>query len=286
MGLPGSSPMSATVATKGLRGGSPPAPERSRSDSSAPRRGKPALVLLIDPRPLMRECLSRLLQASALDLRVLPVSDAAEVPENGALPGRAGLIVLNIGGAQVTESPVVEAIGRLRRVLPDTPIVILSDREETRHVAEAIRRGVSGYVPTTLPCSAVIEALRFVRAGGTFVPASAIVHPGEREQQPEDDGRAAAVAGATDLGGFTSRELEVLALLRQGKSNKIIAHELDMQESTLKVHVRHIKDKLRVTNRTEAALLAQQLFRNSVKAYSSKDLSLQIWAPDPQRSRH
>jgi DNA-binding NarL/FixJ family response regulator len=59
--------------------------------------------------------------------------------------------------------------------------------------------------------------------------------------------------------GFTPRQLEVLRLLRQGKPNKIIAYELDVEESTVKVHVRHIMRKLKATNRTHAVVLANQL---------------------------
>jgi DNA-binding NarL/FixJ family response regulator len=58
---------------------------------------------------------------------------------------------------------------------------------------------------------------------------------------------------------FTARQTAVIAALRQGKQNKIIAYELNMRESTVKVHVRNIMKKLNATNRTEVAYLTNQL---------------------------
>ena len=58
--------------------------------------------------------------------------------------------------------------------------------------------------------------------------------------------------------GLTPRECDVLNLLREGKPNKIIAAALDLKETTVKIHVRHIMKKLKATNRTEAALMAER----------------------------
>ncbi len=238
--------------------------DHHRSALDVARRSKPVSILLVEPRPLVRECFALWLRTSVCGLRVLSVSDAAEVLGNGGPSGGGGvdLILLSIIGAEV-KGPAAGAITRLRHVLPGTPIAVLSDQEDTECVAEAIiRRGARGCVPTSLPPSAVIEALHFVLAGGTFVPAGAVVQPTERERQADDGGRPAGAAGAADLSEFTPRELEVLVLLQQGKPNKLIAHELGMQYSTAKVHVRHIKSKLKVTNRIQAAILAQQLVKN------------------------
>jgi DNA-binding NarL/FixJ family response regulator len=90
-------------------------------------------------------------------------------------------------------------------------------------------------------------------AGGTFVPAGILVRFAQDRQKPSDDGPSENKDEL--IKSLTPRELEVLTLLRKGKPNKIIAHELDITESTVKVFVGRISSKLRVANRTELVVL-------------------------------
>jgi len=132
---------------------------------------------------------------------------------------------------------------------------VLSDRDEVDEVNRALAHGVRGYIPTSVEWEVAVAALRLISAGGTFVPADALRSTTaklddqpEGEQQRRSDGR--------DL---TPRELSVIDLLREGRPNKLIARELEMQESTVKVHVRNILKKLNARNRTHAALVASRL---------------------------
>ena len=130
------------------------------------------------------------------------------------------------------------------------PVVVLADGESADRILEALERGARGYIPSSVSLEVAVKATLLVWAGGTFVPASSLIGlPGSTEG-------ARMAAGA---GGFTPRQLAVLRHLRQGKANKIIAHELQMSESTVKVHVRNIMQKLKATNRTEVAFLTQNL---------------------------
>ena len=93
-----------------------------------------------------------------------------------------------------------------------------------------------------------IEAVRFVLAGGTYVPMDCLLGrdwSGDASSQP---------APMSDL--VTARELAVIRAIQKGKSNKVIAYELNMCESTVKVHVRRIMKKLKAKNRTEVAINA------------------------------
>jgi DNA-binding NarL/FixJ family response regulator len=90
------------------------------------------------------------------------------------------------------------------------------------------------------------EAIALARAGGVFVPGSCIIALKEAIYANQANARPLA-------GIFTPRETSVANALRQGKANKIIAYELNMCESTVKVHVRSIMKKLKATNRTEIA---------------------------------
>ena len=119
------------------------------------------------------------------------------------------------------------------------------------------RPRLGGYIPTNLSLDVAIEAMQFVRAGGIFVPASSIMSGHNR---PSDG----SLPGAKErFGGiFTTRQAAVVKALREGKANKRIAHELDMRESTVKVHVRNIMRKLNARNRTEVAYRTNGMFEN------------------------
>ena len=129
--------------------------------------------------------------------------------------------------------------------------------KDSQCIGEALRQGIRGYIPTTLTSRILIEALRLIQAGGTFIPADALSEAlSDRRSTAAETNSAAARLGACRL---TPRQSQVLELLRSGKPNKIIAYELAMRESTVKVHVRQIMRKLHATNRTEAAFLASNL---------------------------
>lgn len=130
-------------------------------------------------------------------------------------------------------------------------VIVVSDDGDLDQIVEMLGQGVRGYIPTSAPLSEVMAAVRLVEAGGVFVPADSL----------KAAWRSAASTGAsnpTPRGGVTPRQDAVLRLLGQGKPNKIIAYELCMAESTVKVHVRNMMKKFRAMNRTHLAFLANQ----------------------------
>ncbi|MCO6440134.1 MAG: response regulator transcription factor [Nitrococcus mobilis] len=165
--------------------------------------------------------------------------------------------VVRIGRAQVTDLGVCNDVNRLKQSLVDVPVVILSEREEPHCILNALRFGVHSYISTRLNPEVVIQALRLIQVGGTFIPPNILLESFEGMRVAKERG---GVFSPTLLQGFTPRQSEVLQLLREGKSNKIIAYELKMQESTVKVHVRQIMKKLKAINRTQVAVLAYQIY--------------------------
>jgi DNA-binding NarL/FixJ family response regulator len=211
-------------------------------------------IALIDSRSLTREGLVRLLDSTER-LNLIPLSHSSELLDIGPeVISQIEIVLLNLGSAVIRDPQVCKEIALLSEVVPNASIIVICDCDGSHHVGEALRVGVRGYVPTTLTSQILMGALRLVQAGGTFVPAGALTEA--LSQQPSVHESAKAEVAALDLCGLTPRQREVLNLLRQGKPNKIIAHELDMRESTVKVHVRQIMRKMRVSNRTEAAFLA------------------------------
>ena len=183
------------------------------------------------------------------------------------------LVLMNMTGAGRADRCVPAAIATARSCLPEVPLVALSDNVEAEGILGAIDQGLDGYIPISTEVKLVIDALRFVAAGGTFVPAELVLESLDVgasgairvESEGRVDGEAYGMApqGAAAvrllLKALTPREQAVLQVLRQGKSNKHIARELDMREATVKVHVRHIMRKLGAANRTQVALLAEHL---------------------------
>jgi DNA-binding NarL/FixJ family response regulator len=119
-------------------------------------------------------------------------------------------------------------------------------------VLHAIEAGARGYIPTSLSIDIVVEAIRLIAAGGVFVPASSVVTASSLRDKPAANGKDTQPI-------FTVRQTAVVKALCMGKPNKTIAHELNMRESTVKVHVRNIMKKLSARNRTEVALIAKGL---------------------------
>ncbi|HYG90221.1 MAG TPA: response regulator transcription factor [Azospirillum sp.] len=223
-------------------------------------------VLLLNDTPLTRECLSVSLNLCDRGLRVLTAASVADVEtmlRSDTAP-EIDVVLCHLGGATPLAPRSLSALHQLLGILAQIPLIVLSDYEEPDAILETFRLGVRGYIPTSVGLTMALEAIRLVDAGGTFLPASFLERliqaplPPARtpEQMPEADVPPCRPACADDhLNGLTPRQLSVLKCMREGKANKVIAHELDMCESTVKVHVRNILKKLGATNRTQAVYL-------------------------------
>ncbi len=133
------------------------------------------------------------------------------------------------------------------------PTVVLSSAEAPQNVVDALEVGAEGYITTSMTLEVALAAMRFVAAGGTFAPAASLVRAAQLRSAaaPETKERSQAI--------FTARQAAVVEALRRGMANKRIAYELNLCESTVKVHVRKIMRKLNATNRTQVAFLANEL---------------------------
>jgi DNA-binding NarL/FixJ family response regulator len=216
----------------------------------------PISVALIDPKPLTRRSIGDLLAKAFPECAMVAASTCEELLEiEGRRIGRLNLVVLYIRSAGLTNTGVQSALELLRVRLPEASTVVLSDRDDVDEVNRALTLGARGYIPTSVECEIAVAALRLISTGGTFVPANALRSAAAKlDDQPEGERQR-----ASDGLDLTPRELSVIDLLRQGKPNKLIAAQLDMQEGTVKVHVRNILKKLHAANRTHAAFVANRL---------------------------
>jgi DNA-binding NarL/FixJ family response regulator len=165
-----------------------------------------------------------------------------------------GAILVNLGGRSVAQGSTADEIARLASEFKSVPVVILADTDDLGEILKALECGARGYIPSSVGIEVCAEAIGLARSGGIFVPASSVLAMRDRiatGRQPQ----AEPVSGM-----FTSRQAEVARALVRGKANKIIAYELNLRESTVKVHVRNIMKKLKATNRTEVAFKINDLF--------------------------
>lgn len=221
---------------------------------SAEPLADPMRIVVIDDHAFTRECIAKCLQSSYREATVASFAAAADCVDAGVGRGEVTVILYNVRSRRVSAPDVEANLSTLLRQFPSVPIILLSDIDGAAdYIVEALERGARGYIPTSSTLSIALEAMRLVRAGGTFVPASGFLAlSGNRTGSVKPIG----------TGKFTFRQMAVLHRLRKGKANKTIAHELHMSESTVKVHIRNIMKKLKATNRTEAAFLARELIGN------------------------
>jgi len=131
-------------------------------------------------------------------------------------------------------------------------VVVLSAFNDRDNVLRALDLGALGFIPKSAPRDVMVNALRLVFAGGVYIPPEALERAEGNQTKP------APPMSPAEL-GLTERQLEVLALMMQGKSNKIISRRLDVAEPTVKHHVTAILKALKVANRTEAVIAVGSL---------------------------
>ncbi|MEO5337189.1 MAG: response regulator transcription factor [Magnetospirillum sp. WYHS-4] len=141
----------------------------------------------------------------------------------------------------------------LSQSFPDLPLVMVSGSETPEHVRRALANGAMGYIPKTSGVDVMVAALRLVLSGGVYLPPTLL----------EDEAGPVSRTGTLALRGggphLTRRQLDVLRLMADGRSNKEIARLLDIAEGTVKIHVSAVMDALGCANRTEAVTRATRL---------------------------
>lgn len=210
-------------------------------------------LILIDGRTLERECFVRSVELSHPLVSVAGYGSVRSWLAAATEQEPPTAVLINIGARTVSDPAVAGDLARLIEDMRPTPVIVLAESEDLREMIAAIDRGARGYIPASVGFGVIVEAMRLTAAGGMFLPASSVtslrdvVAPRDRTNSVLED-------------RFTARQSDVAKALRRGKANKIIAYELNMSESTVKVHIRHIMKKLGATNRTEAAFKLNALY--------------------------
>lgn len=210
-------------------------------------------IALVDDRTLRRECLRNSLILQHVSWDIAAFDTVEEWRAVADLHPPLAAVLLHIGKQNLTYPDVAERIRKLTQEFDPKPVIILSDSDDIVQIINAIDCGVRGYIPSSVTVEVCIEAIKLVLAGCIFLPASSVL--ARRHDIASDVPHRSRLAEL-----FTPRQIKVADAIRQGKPNKIIAYEMDMCESTVKVHVRNIMKKLNATNRTEIAYKLTDMF--------------------------
>ena len=205
-------------------------------------------IAVVDEHMFTRECITKSLQEIGKPLEIVAFGNCDECLQSA----RPRDLILYHAHESVAKHDNDQCGRMIKRLLEIAPVVVLCGADSIESILAAFEIGARGYIPTTsTTLKLAVEIMHLVKAGGTFVPPSSLSARGVSRQ-----GRNRS---ATIIQQFTERQLAVLGHLKQGKTNKIIAHELKMSESTVKVHIRKIMQKLNATNRTEVVCRAHEL---------------------------
>jgi len=208
-------------------------------------------ILLVDDHALIRDALRGVLKELVGDATVLEASDCHQAMRLIEAHPDLHLILLDLN---LPDRDGFAMLSDVRKRYATISLVVLSASRDRETVIRALDLGALGFIPKSAPRDVMVNALRLIFGGGVYIPPEALARSEPKEQQPVAERRGSPA----DL-GFTERQMEVLALMMQGKSNKAISRILDVAEPTVKHHVTAILKALKVANRTEAVVAAGSL---------------------------
>jgi DNA-binding NarL/FixJ family response regulator len=214
-------------------------------DHGEARAGNSIKILMVDAHFLIRDALRSVLKELNNHVIVLEALDSHQAVQLVSEHVDIRLILLELNLPNQDGFSVLSAA---RERHPGTPVVILSARQDRESVTRALDLGAAGFIPKSVSREILLSALQLVLAGGIYIPPEVLAPEG-----PSELTSAANRVWQGDL-DLTERQVEVLQLLTQGKSNRAISRALNLAEATVKNHVTAILKALKVTSRTEAVI--------------------------------
>ncbi len=197
-------------------------------------------ILIADDHDLLRDTLVMFLESQG-DIQTVCAKDLGEAQDILKNDDAFDLVLLDFNMPGMNGLSGMDAV---MKAYPHINVALMSG-VATKSVAEkALAEGASGFLPKTLSAKSLVNAVKFMAMGEQYAPLDFMT---AEEEAPQNE-------MAEKL---SRRELQVLEGLTQGKSNKEIARDLDVQEPTVKLHMKTLYRKIGASNRTQAALLAR-----------------------------
>jgi two-component system, NarL family, response regulator len=195
-------------------------------------------ILIADDHPIVRQGLVAILNDQP-DMHVVAQVDNGQQAIAAFRIHQPDITLLDL---RMPEVNGIEAMTSIRSDYPEASVILLSIYETDEDIYQALRAGAKAYLLKDMPCQEIIEVIRAVAAGQRHVPASIGQKLAARMERPN----------------LSEREHEVLCLMAKGKTNKAIAAELIVAESTIKFHITNVMIKLGASDRTHAVVNALQ----------------------------
>jgi len=211
--------------------------------------------LVVDDHTLIREALRGVLIELQRDAVVLEAGTCGEAMALIQQHADLSLMLLDL---KLPDRDGFDVMAELREHHPALSVVMLSAFNDRDNVIKALDGGALGFIPKTGSRDVLVSALRLILAGGVYIPPDILNREPAAAAGPDQPAAAARRPSPAEL-GLTGRQVDVLALMMQGKSNKLICRALDLAEPTVKNHVSAILKALDVSNRTEAVLAVAAL---------------------------
>lgn len=209
-------------------------------------------ILVVDDHTLIREALYGVMRELRDDTTIIEAPDSLRamrcIEENPDLE----LIVLDL---YLPDGSGFDLLAELRQRAPTIAVVVLSASNDRDDIVRALDLGALGFIPKSTQHEVMVSAFKLIFSGGIYLPQEII---GRSHSQPATQPKPARLPSAVEL-GLTERQREVLGLMMQGKSNKMIGRVLEIAEPTVKNHVTAVMKALKASNRTETVIAATAL---------------------------
>ncbi len=205
-------------------------------------------VLIADDHALFRKGLEMVLHEEP-DIQVVAEASDAEEAVQRTLATMPDVVLMDV---RMPKGGGIEAARRIKEMTPHVKVVMLTVSDEDRDLFESVKAGAVGYLLKEASIEEVPEAIRAAYRGQSLISPSMAARLLDEFK---------SISRRSGLRGYpaprlTDREMEILRLVADGKSNKEIARELYISENTVKNHVRNILEKLHLHSRMEAVLYA------------------------------
>jgi DNA-binding NarL/FixJ family response regulator len=215
-------------------------------------------ILVVEDHVLMREALRGVLKELKGDAAVIiEAPDSRQAMRQIEQNPDVELVLLDLG---LPDRDGFEILSEFAERYPTISVVVHSAHQDRERVMKALDLGAIGFIPKSAQREVMLSAFNLIFSGGIYIPPE-ILDPRQATPMSAQTRPASSLkprVSAADL-GLTERQMEVLALMMRGKSNKAICRVLDLAEPTVKIHVSAILKALKVANRTEAVLTAAAL---------------------------